>query len=962
MKKVFDQTVHYLVENLKEEEDNVHVEDVCSRCSYSLSLNCASSCSKREVNKKVLKVPSVEQKVLDATNNEPWGPHGSLLADIAQATKNYHENQMIMSVIWKRTNDTGKNWRHVYKALTVLEYLVAHGSERVIDDIREHAYQISTLSDFQYIDSSGKDQGNNVRKKSQSLVVLVNDKERIQEVRQKAAANRDKYRGTPVGGMYRPGSGGYGDRYDDDRYGNRDDDGNSYAREREWGPRDEDRHGRYGESYSGDGDRYSKDYEEHHGRDGYRDDDYRGRGQSIDEYRYGSRSKSADRERNHSNEDDGHYSSRRSDAKADDHSQDGSSTGSNLDHKYSVQNFGVPPSYEDAVGATRSPPYNERDADSSLAYAPKASSTGGSLSHTTTVGGSPPAISSPPASAPALSSNQPTTQYSNKEVDGFDEFDPRCSFSAAPTTAKGAAPSSAAEMDLLGSLSESFSSSSFAHVPASQPIVFPEANASSDFNLGSTNVAAASPESTINNQPFDDPFGECPFKAVPTANSISIPQEIPTPANPFHSNSSQSLDAPQPVPQKAATEFGGAFYDVTYMPASGPSGVQSPPTSTQFEMPNPNQDLDILADILPPSTPSSFVSTQVGYQVPPNATLSHTGIPIQTALTSQSAQQSGTPAGFPTQPGQPPLQTDYLLQPAEFFPQTGFSNQTMTLTYPVQAGQAPQMGFQSQSGSAQPNPNFYATYSSQSVSTGPASAYMVPPNSTMQHKFLPHPGSAVHIASQMGHQSNSLMAPAASINPSSTGSSTIVPQSSKDKFETKSTVWADTLSRGLVNLNISGPKTNPLVDIGVDFDAINRKEKRMEKPTTATVTSTVTMGKAMGSGSGIGRAGATALRPPPNSVTGAGVNIGINGGPGSAMGMGMGGYGVSQPVVGGMGMGMGMNTPGGNIGVGLNMGMGRGINMQQQVGLPPGSTMPGAYNNMMGTGTYGQQPYGGGYR
>ncbi|KAL2559240.1 Clathrin interactor EPSIN 2 [Forsythia ovata] len=147
---------------------------------------------KREVNKKVLKVPTIEQKVLDATSNEPWGPHGSLLADIAHATRNYHEYQMIMSVIWKRINDTGKNWRHVYKALTVLEYLVAHGSERVIDEIREHAYQISTLSDFQYIDSSGRDQGNNVRKKSQSLVVLVNDKERIQEVRQKAAANRDK--------------------------------------------------------------------------------------------------------------------------------------------------------------------------------------------------------------------------------------------------------------------------------------------------------------------------------------------------------------------------------------------------------------------------------------------------------------------------------------------------------------------------------------------------------------------------------------------------------------------------------------------------------------------------------------------------------------------------------------------------------------------------------------------------
>ncbi|KAI3873432.1 hypothetical protein MKW98_008084 [Papaver atlanticum] len=147
---------------------------------------------KRGVNKNVLKVPVVEQKVLDITNNEPWGPHGSNLSDIAQATKNYHEYQTIMAVLWKRINDTGKNWRHVYKALTVLEYLVGHGSERVIDEIKEHAYQISTLSDFQYIDSSGRDQGSNVRNKSQSLVALVNDKERIQEARLKALANREK--------------------------------------------------------------------------------------------------------------------------------------------------------------------------------------------------------------------------------------------------------------------------------------------------------------------------------------------------------------------------------------------------------------------------------------------------------------------------------------------------------------------------------------------------------------------------------------------------------------------------------------------------------------------------------------------------------------------------------------------------------------------------------------------------
>lgn len=110
-----------------------------------------------------------------------------------------------------------------------------------------------------------------------------------------------------MGGMYRPGSGGYGDRYDDDRYegrsGNRDDDRNGYGREREWGSRDDDRYGR-------DGDRYGRDNEEQFGRDRYRDDDYRGRSQNIDDYNYGSRSRSADPERNRANEDDGQYSSR----------------------------------------------------------------------------------------------------------------------------------------------------------------------------------------------------------------------------------------------------------------------------------------------------------------------------------------------------------------------------------------------------------------------------------------------------------------------------------------------------------------------------------------------------------------------------------------------------------------------------------------------------------------------------
>ncbi|XWS26379.1 hypothetical protein CRYUN_Cryun26dG0027200 [Craigia yunnanensis] len=177
---------------------------------------------KREVNLKVLKVPEMEQKVLDATDNEPWGPHGTALAEIAQATKKFTECQMVMNVLWTRLGETGKDWRYVYKALAVIEYLISHGSERAVDDIIEHTFQISSLTSFEYVEPSGKDMGINVRKKAEIIVGLLNNKEKIQEARNKAAANRDKYVGLSSTGItYKSGassysSGGFhggGDRY-----------------------------------------------------------------------------------------------------------------------------------------------------------------------------------------------------------------------------------------------------------------------------------------------------------------------------------------------------------------------------------------------------------------------------------------------------------------------------------------------------------------------------------------------------------------------------------------------------------------------------------------------------------------------------------------------------------------------------------------------------------------------------
>lgn len=47
------------------------------------------------------------------------------------------------------------------QALQLLEYIIKHGSERVVDDARSHLSTIKMLRNFHYIDDKGKDQGIN---------------------------------------------------------------------------------------------------------------------------------------------------------------------------------------------------------------------------------------------------------------------------------------------------------------------------------------------------------------------------------------------------------------------------------------------------------------------------------------------------------------------------------------------------------------------------------------------------------------------------------------------------------------------------------------------------------------------------------------------------------------------------------------------------------------------------------
>ncbi|KAI5075504.1 hypothetical protein GOP47_0009580 [Adiantum capillus-veneris] len=716
---------------------------------------------KREVNK-VLKVPEIEQKVLDVTSNEPWGPHGTVMADIAQATRNYNDYQMIMAIIWKRINDTGRNWRHVYKALTLSEFLVAHGSERVIDELREHAYQLSTLADFQYIDSNGRDQGLNVRKKSVSLVALVNDKEKIREARQKAAENRDKYRGvSSTGGMYKPSSyhstgGSYGgDRYEEDsygsnsRYGNREDD--RYGRDRDGDrSRDEDRYSRDWDRSGRDsdrssrGDRYKDEYSRDYDREEDRYNSRRGDDRQSDKYR------SYERDRDRAYDDDDRHSSRSGGGRGDEYGADER----RADRKPAdPRMMTAPPSYEEALGSPDYRAEEQRDGGGLAAAVARASKSNASQVN-----------------------NAPKAPSTQSQSDDFDEFDPRASSATSAPTFQVDQPFSQAEQGgavrvlspgPVTSLSTALSSSS------------------SDL-FGDPGTYGLPPAAAVMRDLDGDVFGDNPFKAETLALTNT------------------SITSAAVNPPLSVTGNGGV---ATVSVSTNSFGAYTPATTS----------------IPSPPMPAVMMSTNSfsAYAAPPSLVPSQS-IPAPPSVPSQSV-------------------------PAIFASGNLFGDDSFAAAFGSTSSAPPTAASFTTSVASQAN-QFQATPSTSANGARPVVASFNTSTAPQMNQNLVAPTAAsqpLYSIATQGQKPNPLPA---------------MKSQQEKKFETKSSVWADTLSKGLVDLNIAGPKSNPLADIGIDFDLLRTERIKEERATAKT--STVNMGRAMGSGSGLGLAGAGAIAPP----------------------------------------------------------------------------------------------------
>ncbi|MGH0182374.1 UNVERIFIED_CONTAM: hypothetical protein FKN15_009005 [Acipenser sinensis] len=114
---------------------------------------------RRQLKNLVEKYSEAEIKVREATSNDPWGPSSSLLSEIADLTYSVSGLAQITAALWERLSRGGRSWRHVFKSLLLLDYLLRAGSERVAQQARAHGACIRVLQGFHYIDPDGKDQG-----------------------------------------------------------------------------------------------------------------------------------------------------------------------------------------------------------------------------------------------------------------------------------------------------------------------------------------------------------------------------------------------------------------------------------------------------------------------------------------------------------------------------------------------------------------------------------------------------------------------------------------------------------------------------------------------------------------------------------------------------------------------------------------------------------------------------------
>ncbi|KAL0483612.1 hypothetical protein AKO1_011462, partial [Acrasis kona] len=133
----------------------------------------------------------IETRVREATSNNPAKNPERLRREIAEATNNYEHFLLILQTIWKRLESRGKDWRHAYKSLLMLLYLIVHGHDRVYKEMQvtsNKQTKIEPLRHFEYIDEAdGKNYGELLRALATRVLEFIADEDYVKTCRGLAA-------------------------------------------------------------------------------------------------------------------------------------------------------------------------------------------------------------------------------------------------------------------------------------------------------------------------------------------------------------------------------------------------------------------------------------------------------------------------------------------------------------------------------------------------------------------------------------------------------------------------------------------------------------------------------------------------------------------------------------------------------------------------------------------------------
>lgn len=126
-------------------------------------------------------------------SHKNWGSSSSLMHEVARDTFDVERFHVVTRLMWEgMENQRPAAWRIVFKALTLLEFLVKNGAERCVDDARNHGHVLRALGQFNYYEGT-IDRGLGVREKSKQIMEILGDDDRIREERQKARKLRQKF-------------------------------------------------------------------------------------------------------------------------------------------------------------------------------------------------------------------------------------------------------------------------------------------------------------------------------------------------------------------------------------------------------------------------------------------------------------------------------------------------------------------------------------------------------------------------------------------------------------------------------------------------------------------------------------------------------------------------------------------------------------------------------------------------